>query len=517
MAVQMPTETQVKSVAESFGMTLADEDVKSFRGLMAGYVEAYNLVDKMPDALPEVKYPRTPGHRPGPNENPHNAWYVKSEIKGAAEGVLKGKTVALKDNVMVAGVPMMNGSSTLEGYIPDMDATVVTRLLDAGATAMGKVHCECFCLSGGSHTNATGAVHNPHKMGYSAGGSSSGSGVVVATGEVDMAIGGDQGGSIRMPASYCGIVGMKGTHGLVPYTGVMPIEPYIDHTGPMTKTVADNAMYLEVLAGPDGYDSRQIGCRTDKYTDALDKGVKGMKIAVVKEGFRHPQSQEAVDAKVRAAAKRFEEMGAVVEEVSIPMHLTGAALWAPIGLEGLTQTMMVGDGYGVSRQDLYVTSLMDYHRGWRQRADELSETLKLCMLFGGYIDRMYGKRFYGKAQNLTLKLRQAYDAVLADYDLLLMPTLPMVATKLPAPDASREEYVERAFEMLPNTSPFDISHHPSMSLPCGLVDELPVGLQLTGKLWDEKTIYQAAHAFELAGDCTTFGGDDHGHGHPADA
>ena len=130
---------------------------------------------------------------------------------------------------MVAGVPMMNGTSVLEGYLPEVDATIVTRLLDAGATILGKAHCENYCLSGSSHTNATGPCHNPHRMGYSAGGSSSGSAALVAAGEVDMAIGGDQGGSIRMPASFCGIYGMKPTHGLVPYTGVLGIEAGIDH------------------------------------------------------------------------------------------------------------------------------------------------------------------------------------------------------------------------------------------------------------------------------------------------
>ena len=163
---------------------------------------------------------------------------------------------------MLAGVPMMNGAATMEGYIPDIDATVVHRILDAGGTIVGKAHCEYFCLSGGSHTSATGPVHNPHKMGYSAGGSSSGSAVLVALGEVDMALGGDQGGSIRMPASFCGIYGMKPTHGLVPYTGIMPIEIYVDHTGPMTANVADNALLLEVLAGPDGYDPRQYNVKT---------------------------------------------------------------------------------------------------------------------------------------------------------------------------------------------------------------------------------------------------------------
>ena len=144
--------------------------------------------------------------------------YVKTTVHGAAKGKLKGKTVVLKDNVMLAGVQMMNGASTLEGYIPNIDATITNRILDEGATIVGKAHCEYFCLSGGSHTNAKGPVINPHKKGYSAGGSSSGSAALLAAGEVDMAIGGDQGGSIRMPASYCGVYGMKPTHGLVPYT-----------------------------------------------------------------------------------------------------------------------------------------------------------------------------------------------------------------------------------------------------------------------------------------------------------
>src|SRR5438105_11211482 len=181
-----------------------------------------------------VKYPRTPGYRAEGTENKYNAWYYKSEVQGAPSGKLRGKRIALKDNVCLAGVPMMNGASTMEGYVPDIDATVATRILDAGGTIVGKTVCEYFCFSGGSHTSATGPVHNPHRMGYSAGGSSSGSAAVVAAGEVPMALGGDQGGSIRIPASFCGIYGMKPTHGVVPSTSIMPTEITLDHTGPMT-------------------------------------------------------------------------------------------------------------------------------------------------------------------------------------------------------------------------------------------------------------------------------------------
>jgi amidase len=185
------------------------------------------------------------------------------------------------------------------------------------------------------------------------------------------------------------------------------------------------------------------------------------------------------------------------------MHLVGPALWTPIGTEGLTQTMMWGDGYGLSRGDLYSTSLMDFHRGWRTQADSLSETTKLFLLLGTYINNNFGPRYYGKALNISRRLTAAYDKVLESYDLLLMPTTPMKATKLPAADASREEYVARALEMITNTAPFDITHHPAMSLPCGMVDGLPVGLMLIGKHFDEMTIYRAAHAFEQAGDWKT--------------
>ena len=266
MPVSVPTPAQLKDIAAEMGLALTDADIDSFITLMKPSIEGYNVVDALPNNLPPVKYPRTPGHRPGPEENKHNAWYYKSTVQGAPQGKLKGKTIVLKDNVMLAGVPMMNGASTLEGYMPEVDATIVTRILDAGGTILGKAHCEYFCLSGGSHTNATGSVHNPHKRDFSAGGSSSGSAVLVALGEADMAIGGDQGGSIRMPSSFCGTYGMKPTHGLVPYTGIMPIEIYVDHTGPITATVKDNALLLEVIAGADGYDPRQYAPVVHPYT-----------------------------------------------------------------------------------------------------------------------------------------------------------------------------------------------------------------------------------------------------------
>jgi amidase len=503
MAVQKMTPRQLIDVADEVGLSLTDDDISSFLRILDGWIEPYNVVDRLPDFLPEVKYPRTPGYRPSSEENRHNAWYVKTTIKGAAEGKLKGKTVAVKDNVLVAGVPMMNGAATLEGYIPDVDAEVVTRLLDAGATILGKAHCEGFCCSGASHTNATGPVHNPYKMGYSAGGSSSGSATLVSLGEVDMAVGGDQGGSIRMPASFSGIYGMKPTHGLVPYTGIMGIESYIDHTGPMTRSVRDNALMLEVMAGSDGIDTRQINVVTHPYLEMLGSGVKGLKIGVVKEGFGQVKSDADVDAANHNAAKHFAKMGAIVEEISIPWHTLALAIYTPICMEGGAQTLLWGDGYGTKGQDLYVTSLMDFHRGWRARADQLPETTKLAALIGTHMRNTYGTRYYGKAMNLSRQLRAAYDRALEKYDLLLMPTTPMKATKIPEPTASREEYVERALEVIVNTCPFNMTHHPAMAIPCGMSDGLPLSMMLIGRHFEEPTIYRAAYAFEQAEDWKT--------------
>jgi amidase len=497
LTIRTPTLNTMREVATELGFAnMSDDDLRLHMKMLEGNFAAYNIVDQMSDEVPEVRYPRTPGRRPSSDENPYGAWYVKTTVEGAVSGKLKGKKVALKDNICLAGVPMMNGASTLEGYVPDVDATVAARILDAGGTIVGKTVCEYFCFSGGSHTSSTGPVHNPHRHGYSAGGSSSGSAAVVAAGEVPMALGGDQGGSIRMPASFCGIYGMKPTHGLVPYTGIMPIELTIDHTGPMTATVEDNALLLEVLAGPDGLDPRQYGAASKPYRDAMGRGAGGLRIAVVKEGFGWPQSMEKSDAVVREAAERFRGLGASVDEVSLPMHHHGSAIWLPVAAEGATVQMMHGNGFGFNWQGLYVTGLLDAHSNWRERADELSDSLKNTMLIGHYMATRFRGHYYAKAQNLVRRLRAAYDEVLGRYDLLLMPTLPITASKLPAPDAPVDEIVARAFEVLPNTAPFDCTHHPAMSVPCGLVDGLPVGMMLVGRMFDEEAVYRGAAAFE---------------------
>lgn len=497
MPFEKPTLQQVRETAESLGFRLSDDELQEYLALMQDSFTAYEAVDAMPDNALAVRYPRAPGVRPTASENRLGAWYCKTQVKGAPRGKLSGKRIAIKDNVCLAGSPMAAGTSILEGYVPSVDATIVTRILDAGGEIVGKAVCENFSFSGGSHTSATGPVHNPRKPGYSAGGSSSGSAALVAAREVDMAIGGDQGGSIRIPSSFCGVCGMKPTYGLVPYTGILSIEFSVDHTGPITASVADNALFLEVLAGDDGIDPRQKSAPAQDYTAALRKSAAGLRIAVVKEGFALPNSDPRVNASVRAAANRLEKAGAKLEEVSIPFHSAGAALLLPILAEGALDAMR-NNGFATNHKGLHLPDLMKQLATWRGRPREIPVTMAAVFLAGAFMQRSQNGRFYAKAQNLGRELRAAYDAVLAHHDLLLMPTLPIVATKLPEAGASKREIYDRALEMIGNTSPFDITGHPAMSVPCGTVDGLPVGLMLIGRHLDEPTIYRGAQALETS-------------------
>jgi len=501
---QKPTVVDLRRAAQELGMNPSDDYLLAVEEIVTPLAGAYAALDGVPDELPPVKYPRGPAHRPGQEENRHGAWYVKTSIKGRPGGKLAGRRVALKDNVCLAGVPMMIGAGILEGYVPDVDASIVERILDAGGEIAGKAVCEYYCVSGGSHTSATGPVHNPRKPGYSAGGSSSGSAALVAAGDVDMAIGGDQAGSIRIPASHCGIVGLKPTYGLVPYTGIAPLEITLDTCGPMTADVGDNALLLEVIAGPDGIDSRQRGAASGRYTDALDGGVAGLRIGVLGEGFGHPNSEPDVDAHARAAAQRLAKLGAIVEDVSVPMHALGFPIWAAIRGDAACVTLLEMNGAGIAHEGLYVTSLMAASMAWRGRADEFADTIKIASIFSKYALDRYGGRYYGKAQNLRRRLRAAYDAALERHDLLLLPTVPMKATPIPGAGATPQEITRRSWEPTRNTCPFNVTGHPAISLPCGMEDGRPIGLMLVGRHYDESTIYRAAAAFERSGDWTTF-------------
>src|SRR5436305_5223768 len=322
--LEKPTMEQLRAIASMYNLLMSDAELEAYRGLMSASFESYRRIDQLPEPALPVRYARTGGYRPTAEENHLNAWYQKCSIKGAASGPLAGKRIALKDNVCVAGVPMMNGSVVLEGYVPEFDATLVTRILDAGGEIVGKAVCESLCFAGSSFTADTGPVHNPHHPAHSAGGSSSGSAALVVAGECDMAIGGDQGGSLSIPSAWCGAYGLKPTYGLVPYTGVFPVELTLDHVGPIAATTADVALLLEVIAGEVGLDPRQKDVKVEAYSRALANDTEGLRIGIVTVGFGWPGlSEQDVDTMVEDAARRFSELGAQVSTVSIPWHRDG--------------------------------------------------------------------------------------------------------------------------------------------------------------------------------------------------
>ena len=277
--------------------------------------------------------------------DPLNAIVRRCTLKGAGSGKLAGKRFGLKNNVCVAGMPMSCASLVLEGYVPEIDATIVTRLLDAGAEIVATLNMDNFAYSAAGDTSAQGATLNPHSPEHLAGGSSGGSAAGLYYDDIDITIGGDQGGSIRIPSSWCGVVGLKPTHSLVPYTGIVGVDDTFDHASPMARTVEDAALTLEVIAGKDPLDPRQSEVPVQPYTESLGRGVDGVRIGMLAEGFGLEESEPDVDELVRRALGTLGELGAQVTEVSVPAHREAAGIVLGLAIEGAT-AMVRSNGMG---------------------------------------------------------------------------------------------------------------------------------------------------------------------------
>jgi amidase len=493
-----PSVERLAQLAERYNLPASTQEILAFSHLIDGMMESFARLDELPGSRLEP----TPGRRrawvPHESANALGAWASRTEIESGTDGPLNGKSIAIKDSICVAGVPMSIGSRMLEGFVPDGDATVVARVLSAGASVIGKATCEAFCFSGGSHTSEPRPVLNPHDRRFSAGGSSSGNAALIAAGEVDMGIGGDQGGSIRIPSSWCGVFGLKPTYGLVPYTGVYPYELTLDHIGPMARTVRDVALLLDVIAGPDGQDPRQSGADVFKgrYLDALEIDARSLRIGVVAQGFQRAGVSEAsVDDAVTEAARAFSRLGCTVDSVSIPWHIDGYHIYSAIGIEG--PVALAWNGAGSNWKGRYSESLIAaVGSAMGAKAEALPDNVKLLLLLGHYLQDEYHGLYYAKAQNLVSDLSRAYDLALRRCDLLVLPTVPMKPTALPAPDASTEARITRTMETDYNTGPFDVTGHPAMNVPCAMVDGLPIGMMLVGNRGDDATVLRAAAAYE---------------------
>ncbi len=496
MALRQPTKEDLHRLAAGHNFELSAEEAEAYEALLPDMFAALDALDQTPANLPEITYrERDPGNRPSREDDPLNAIIRRCSIKGAPTGALAGKRIGIKDNVCIAGVPMTCGSLVLDGYVPDIDATIITRILDAGGEIIAVLNMDNFAFSGGGHTSAYGPTRNPYNPDHLAGGSSGGSGAALSYADIDITIGGDQGGSIRIPASWCGVVGLKPTHSLVPYTGIVGIDNTFDHTGPMAQTVEDAALLLEVIAGKDPMDPRQSDVPVQSYTQVLGQGISGLRLGVVTQGFATPVSQPDVDAKVHEAVKALQDLGAQAEEVSIPAHLeAGGITWALI-TEGMA-ALVYGHGVGHHWKGLYNESLVNaLGKSLKAQAQDLPHQVKFVVLIGDYLNQAYHGRLYAKAQNQRRTLQTAYDQALERYDILVMPTTPMTAHRHD-PNMGVRTSLDSGWVMLGNTAPFNMTGHPSLTVPCGKSDGLPVGLMLTGRHFDDATLLRAGHAFE---------------------
>ncbi len=511
MSARAPDSGEILELAESLGIRLGAEELDSYEGMISGAYRILRWMDAQEEVAPPVKYPRTRGYRPSRDENPYNAWFWRTEIRGCPEGPLAGKRAGIKDTVCVAGVPMINGGRLLEGFVPEIDATVVTRLLDAGANILGKTTVNDGAGDSIETNSPLATVRNPRKPTHAPGGSSNGSAAALAAGDIDLAIGGDQGGSVRIPASWSGVVGLKPTYGLVPYTGAVTIDMTLDHLGPMANSVSDVASMLSVIAGPDSFDPRTRGVEpvdTD-YAASVGLGVRGLRIGLLREGFAQkrwedvglPGSEAVVDDSVRAAAEALARAGAVVSEVSVPMHFDGLRIFYGFYSEGAAQFMIQGNFMGTNWLGYYNRSLAEFHgAALKDRPGDLSPAFKGILLLGEHLRRTTFGRYYAIGQNLRPRLREAYDRVLAEHDVLVLPTTPFRATPIPSVDCSLDEKVAFAMQMIGNTCQFGVTGHPAISVPCGMEDGLPIGLQVVGRHLEETTVLRVAGAVERIGD-----------------
>lgn len=496
--LQPPSEDEIEQYAATHHIDLTQAEIEEIATVAPELLGAYERLDELSHSEPTVQYPdRQEGTEPASEEDPLNTIIRTCTVRGADSGLLTGYDVGLKDNVSLADIGMTFGSDVVSGYVPSTDATIVTRLLDAGGTITAKLNMENFAFSGSGEMSAYGPVINPHDDKHLAGGSSSGSAAAVTSGVVDVAIGGDQAGSIRIPASWCGCVGHKPTYGLVPYTGILGLGRSFDHTGPLARNVEDCARTLEAIAGTDPLDPRQGAVKTQSYTDAVDEdpGPEEFTIGVVEEGFAREESEDRVDKAVRAALDDFADAGGTVTEVSVPMHLDGLPIWNGIANEGTNATIKA-EGIGHFGNGYYDTDLMAaFAEARRENADDYPPALKLVATMGEYLAEEYHSHYYAKAQNLSRDLSMAYDEVLADVDLLAMPTTPQTAHER-LEDPSNLQIIERAVNQIHNTCPFDVTGHPALSIPAGTSEGLPVGLMFVGSHFDDSSVLQAAHAFE---------------------
>ena len=401
-----------------------------------------------------------------------------------------GIPLALKDVLTTRGIRTTCGSRILESYVPPYDSTAWARLSVDGAVLLGKTNCDEFAMGSSNENSAFGPVHNPWDLDTVPGGSSGGSAAAVAAGEAIWALGTDTGGSVRQPASLCGVVGLKPTYGLVSRYGLIAFASSLDTVGTFTRSVRDAAVLLSSIAGKDPMDATSLDGPKRDYTEGIEQGVAGLRIGIVREAFGEGV-QPGVKASVQAAIDRLASMGAQVGEVSLPHTDYALSAYYLIAPSEASSNLARYDGvrYGLRVEGGDSVEMMRKTRG-----SGFGPEVKRRIMLGTYaLSAGYYEAYYGQAQKVRTLIIRDYEAAFESYDVLVSPTSPTTAFRIgERADDPLAMYLSDVF-----TIPANLSGVPAISIPSGLDDAgLPVGLQVTAPVLAEPTLFRVAHALE---------------------
>ncbi|MBE2919066.1 Asp-tRNA(Asn)/Glu-tRNA(Gln) amidotransferase subunit GatA [Anoxybacillus flavithermus] len=409
-------------------------------------------------------------------------------------GLLFGMPIGIKDNIVTKGLRTTCASKILYNFDPIYDATVVERLNEADAVTIGKLNMDEFAMGSSTENSGFQLTRNPWDLERVPGGSSGGSAAAVAAGEVPFALGSDTGGSIRQPAAFCGVVGLKPTYGRVSRYGLVAFASSLDQIGPITRTVEDNAYLLQVISGLDPMDSTSANVDVPDYVSALTGDIQGLKIAVPKEYLGEGVSDE-VRQSVLQALKVLESLGATWEEVSLPHSKYALATYYLLASSEASANLARFDGVRYGYRTDNAKSLMEMYK--QTRSEGFGNEVKRRIMLGTFaLSSGYYDAYYKKAQKVRTLIKQDFENVFEKYDVIIGPTTPTPAFKIG--EKTSDPLTMYANDIL--TIPVNLAGVPGISIPCGFVDGLPVGLQIIGKHFDESTIYRVAHAFEQATD-----------------
>ncbi|MEF2097683.1 Asp-tRNA(Asn)/Glu-tRNA(Gln) amidotransferase subunit GatA [Bacillus sp. CFBP9009] len=416
-------------------------------------------------------------------------------VKGENEGALFGMPIGVKDNIVTKNLRTTCASKILENFDPIYDATVVQKLQNAETVTIGKLNMDEFAMGSSNENSAFQATRNPWNTEYVPGGSSGGSAASVASGEVLFSLGSDTGGSIRQPAAYCGVVGLKPTYGRVSRFGLVAFASSLDQIGPVTRTVEDNAYLLEAISGVDPMDSTSANVGVPNFVNSLTGDVRGLKIAVPKEYLGEGVGEEARNS-VLEALKVLEGLGAEWEEVSLPHSKYALAAYYLLSSSEASANLSRFDGVRYGHRTDNAETLIEMYK--QTRAEGFGDEVKRRIMLGTFsLSSGYYDAYYKKAQKVRTLIKKDFEDVFEKYDVIVGPTTPTPAFKI-------GEKVDDPLTMYANdilTIPVNLAGVPGISVPCGFAaNGLPLGLQMIGKHFDESTIYRAAHAFEQATD-----------------